>query len=294
MKDYEDGTKALIAIILATIVGGGLAVFGKIGLTVVPPFIFTFFRFAIGTIFLIPFIGKLNRLTFKKLTELFLVSLLSVGNIFFFSFGIRFTTATISQLLYAFVPMLVAILSVFVLKSKPSSKQLVGIISGLVGMLYLIIYPIRNSHNFLSGTSLGNILIMFACLSFSLYLVFSKKLQNRYSPSTLVAAMIGTTMITSFPLGLLELREGLGWISYVQPITIISLFYVGIIGTQIFYLLNQYAIKHGGVLTASIIQYTSPPATLVWAMILLSEKITVEFVVGSVLAYLGAWLVTKT
>lgn len=108
-----------------------------------------------------------------------------------------------------------------------------------------------------------------------------------------MAAFIGTTMIVSIPFSLFEISNGVNWISHVQPITVISLLYVGIIGTGVFYFLNQYAVKHGGPLIASVIQYTSPPATLIWAMILLQEKITLEFIIGAILAYIGAWLVTR-
>lgn len=290
---HSNNTKALYAVILATIVGGGLAVFGKIGLRVIPPFTFTFIRFFIGLIFLIPFIRKLKKINVKKILELFFLSLLSTVNIFLFSFGIRLTTATIAQLLYAFVPVLVAILSVFLLKKKPTLTQAIGIFIGLIGMLFLIFHPTTSIHELLSGKSLGNILIASGTFLFSLYLIYSKKLQNRYSPGTIMAAFIGTTLITSIPFSLFELSKGLNWMSQVQPMTVISLFYVGIIGTGVFYFLNQYAIKHGGALTASIIQYTSPPATLIWAMILLQEKITPEFIIGAILAYLGAWLVTS-
>ncbi len=293
MKEQSDNTKALYAVILATVVGGGLAVFGKIGLQVIPPFTFTLLRFLIGTIFLVPFIGKLRKITFKKIVELGLVSLLSTVNIFLFSFGIRLTTATISQLLYAFVPILVAILSIFLLNKKPSFIQAIGIVVGLIGMVFLIVHPTTSFREILTGSSLGNILIAIGTFLFSLYLIYSKKLQNRYSPATLMAAFIGTTMLMSLPFFLFEVNRGMDWISRIQPITVISLFYVGIIGTGVFYFLNQYAVKHGGPLIASVIQYTQPPATLIWAMILLQEKITLEFIIGAILAYFGAWLITK-
>ncbi len=292
MKGHTDNTKALYAVLLATVVGGGLAVFGKIGLMVVPPFTFTFLRFFMGIIFLVPFIKKLKNLTFKKISELFLLSLLSTVNIFLFSFGIRLTTATIAQLLYAFVPILVAILSVFLLKKKSSFIQTIGIIVGFVGMIFLVVHPTKSIYELLTGSSLGNILIAIGCLLFALYLIYSKKMQNRYSPSTLMAAFIGTTMITSLPFSFFEIRQGINWVFHIQSITVISLFYVGIMGTGVFYFLNQYAVKHGGPLIASVIQYMQPPATLIWAMILLKERITIEFIVGSILAYLGAWLVT--
>lgn len=291
MKEYSDNTKALYAVVLATIVGGGLAVFGKIGLKVIPPFTFTFLRFLIGSIFLIPFISRLQKITFKKFSELFLLSSLSTVNIFLFSFGIRLTSATVAQLLYAFVPILVAILSVFLLKKRPFFKQNIGIILGLIGMVFLIFHPSNNNIGVSSESSLGNILIALGTFLYALYLIYSKKMQNRYSPATLMGAFIGTTMITSSAFSLFEIGRGINWFYHIETITVIALLYVGILGTGVFYFLNQYAVKHGGPLIAAVIQYTQPPATLIWAMILLQEKLTLELVIGSILAYLGAWLV---
>lgn len=293
MKEHSDSTKSIYAIVVATILGGGLAVFGKIGLQIIPPFTFTFLRFFIGLIFLIPFIGKLKKITLRNITELGLVSLLSTANIILFTFGIRLTTAIVSQLLYTFVPVFVAILSIFLLKKKPKAKQVVGIILGLIGMIYLIFHQTSNILQIFKGSSLGSLYIAIGVILYSLYLIYSKKLQKRYSPGVLMGAFVGTTVITSLFLSLFELRNNLGWIVHLQAITIVSLLYVGILGTGIFYFLNQYVVKHGGALVASVIQYTQPPATLIWAIILLNEKITPEFIIGAILAYFGAWLVTR-
>lgn len=291
MKGLSSNTKALYAVIGATVVGGGLAVFGKIGLQVVPPFAFTFLRFVIGAIFLIPFIGKLKNLNRKKFIELFLLSLLSTTNMFLFSFGVRLTTATIAQLLYAFVPIVVGILSIWFLNRRLKVVQIVGIVVGLVGMLFLIFKPLIGNIVFVSGSGLGNLLIATGTILYSLYLIYSKKLQKRYSPVTLTAAFIGTTLIASALMAFFENISDTQWINNLNLMTYISLLYVGVLGTGVFYFLNQYAVKHGGPLAAAVIQYTTPPATLIWAMILLQEKITLEFIIGAILAYLGAWLV---
>ncbi len=293
MKGLSDTAKALYAVILATIVGGGLAVFGKIGLKVIPPFTFTFLRFAIGGLFLIPLIGKLHRLTLKKMLELGLLSLLSTINLFFFAFGVRLTSATIAQLLYAFVPIVVSLFSIAVLNKKPSIIQFFGIICGLIGIAYLLFGPQLQIKGLLSGGALGNVLITTGTIFYSLYLIYSKKLQKQYSAKTLTGAFIGTTIIVSAVFALFESSHTIHWIYRIEPITYISLLYVGILGTGIFYFLNQYAVQYGSPLIASVIQYTTPPATLIWAMILLQERITPQFIIGAILAYLGAWLVTS-
>lgn len=288
----NDTGKAFIAVVLATVFGGALAVFGKIGLTVVPPFTFTFFRFFIGVIFLLPFIKKIKRLTPKKIFELGSISILSSANIFLFSFGIKLTGAAISQVIYSFNPVIVCILSVIFLRRKSSLSQNIGIILGLFGLFFLIFHQ-TNIRELFQGSSLGNMLIAMGAFSFSIYLIYSKKLQNHYSPQTLTAAFIGTTLIVSSVIAPFELRQGMQWISHIQLITVVSLLYVGIFGTGIHYFLYQYTVKHGGPVTASIIQYTMPPSTLIWAMVLLREKISVEFVFGTMLAYIDAWFVLK-
>lgn len=293
MKGFSSNTKALYAVIGATVVGGGLAVFGKIGLQVIPPFAFTFLRFVIGSIFLTPFLTKFNKLTPKKFTELFLLSLLSTINLILFSFGIRLTTATISQLLYSFVPILVSILSIWLLNRKPSMNQIGGILLGLLGIGFLVLGPLMENKVVESGNGLGNFLIMIGTILYSLYLIYSKKLQKNYSPATLTGAFIGTTLIASGIMAIFENSANIQWVGNLNSMTIVSLLYVGVLGTGIFYFLNQYAVKHGGPLAAAVIQYTTPPATLILAMFFLQEKITFEFIIGSFLAYFSAWLVTS-
>ena len=75
--------------------------------------------------------------------------------------------------------------------------------------------------------------------------------------------------------------------------SIFSTFYVGIFGGAVYYLLYQYAIKHGTPLIASMTMYLQPTATFLWAFFLLSERLTIGIVIGGLLAIGGAWMVTR-
>src|SRR3989344_4556855 len=93
--------KALLAVIFAALVGGGIPVMGKISLVIVPPTVFTFLRFLIATLCMAPFALPLPKIDRGLFIKILLVCLFATLNVTLFPFGIRLTTATIGQLLYA-------------------------------------------------------------------------------------------------------------------------------------------------------------------------------------------------
>jgi drug/metabolite transporter (DMT)-like permease len=123
-------TLAFASVLLAAFVGGGLGVFTKIGIREIPLFSFIFLRFFLATLFLLPFALKEKLPQKKELLKTVRLSLLSTINVTFAALGLKFTTATIGQLLYTCVPILAAILSYYFLKEKINSRKIVGILTG--------------------------------------------------------------------------------------------------------------------------------------------------------------------
>src|SRR3989344_5173665 len=114
MKKLDDHTKALIAVLLAVVAGGGNAVFTKIALREIPPFSSIFLREK----------PKID----KDFGYAFAVSTFATINIVMFAFGVRLTSASVSQMIYAGVPMIIAILSYFMLKEKVTRQKVIGLI----------------------------------------------------------------------------------------------------------------------------------------------------------------------
>lgn len=285
--------KALISIIFAAVCGGGFAVFSKIGLRQIPPFSFTFFRFFIASLCIFPFVIKEKQKFDKNILKVILLSLLGVANVTLFAFGVRLTTATVSQMLYAIVPVIAAIFSYLLLREKISSKKFLGIFSGLLGVLILIFLPMIGKISPFSGNFIGNILILLAVLCFSMYTVLSKKLHLHYSPLTLTFILSLTTTILLSPFLINDYLLNPSWFYHLSKFSYFSIFYAGIFGGFAYYLLYQYAIKHGTPIIASMTLYLQPILTFLWAFLLLSEKLTLGILVGGLLAIIGAGLVTR-
>jgi drug/metabolite transporter (DMT)-like permease len=222
-----------------------------------------------------------------------LVSLLATFNVTLFSFGIRLTSTTVAQTLYSSVPVFAAILSYLLLRQKLGAGKIFGILAGLAGTATIILPPALATNTRLHSNFLGNSIIFIAMMSFSLYTVISKKLQYLASPLVITSVFMFTTAISQFIPAIFETSYYPSWWANVSLPSLLSLLYVSVIGTVIYYFLYQYAIKHANPLTASLTFYLQPAATYLLANILLKEKIEQIFLVGAGLIFIGTWLVVK-
>lgn len=73
-----------------------------------------------------------------------------------------------------------------------------------------------------------------------------------------------------------------------------GLVYAGLIGTLAIYLCYQFTIKYASPLFASMLSYTGPVVTFIWAYFLLKENLTPAMIVGGVIALMGVWFTTST
>lgn len=282
--------KAFLAVVVAAILGGALPVFVKIGVEVFPPFTYTLIRFTIAGLCMISiFIKDIPRVK-GSLLKIIGLSLLPTLNVVLFAFGIKHTTAIIGQTLYASVPLFVALLSFFILAEKLTTYKIIGLITGFIGVGLIINFQNLFTDQTLRGEMVGNIIILTAVISYCFYQIFSKKLSKNYKPVHLTMFFFMTAIVSQSFLSTTELSKIPQWSQQLSLYIVGTVLYVGIVGTAIYYYLNQYAIKVGSPTIASLTLYLQPVFTFVWASLLLGEQLTIPFVVGSGLVFLGVWL----
>jgi drug/metabolite transporter (DMT)-like permease len=276
---------SVILLILAAIFGATTGVLGKIALIEIPSFSFTFLRFFIALIFLLPFSLKHLPTLRKKDWKIILLSLLASLNVILFSFGIKHTTANISQMIYSAVPIVSAIFSFYILKEKFGITKISGITIGFIGTIVIILIPLISN---IEGSSIiGNLTIVIAMISISLYWVLSKKLQLEYSSMKINNYFILTTTILLIPFLFFDWMKNPYWIKNISTVSYLSMIFIAIFGTAICYLINQVLIKRTTPVMNSMVLYIQPFATFLLAYILLSEKLTTLFIIGIILSLLG-------
>ena len=279
------------AIILAiAFMGGAVPVLGKIALMEVPPFSYTLLRFILALLILLPFYLKIRKPIKGDFWKILGLSLLAMGNVLFFAFGVQHTSAGVVQAIYTASPLLAAVLSFFLLKEKFSPMKVFGILVGFIGALIIIFLPLIEKGITNEVTLLGNILIVIAMISVTLFTVLSKPFHKKYHPLEITTFFSIVTVTAMLPLFFMELQRDPLWWQALSTEAIWGVLYVGFFGTALYYLAVQIIIKKTTPTLASMVLYVQPFAAIYWAALFLDEKFSAIFFVGIFLALAGVWM----
>src|SRR3989344_4727508 len=196
MRNLSDRQFAFLIVLLGATIGSAGPVFTKIALRSLSPEYFSFLRFLLSTLVLMPLFLKSGIKLNKETAKLVLISLLGSANILLFAHGIKTTTATIGQLLYVLSPVIVFIFSLILIKERATGSKILGVISGMLGAGIIILLPEIQKGVAFSGDLRGNLLIIAGVIASSLYLVLSKNLQGKFSPLQITMVFTFTTMFS--------------------------------------------------------------------------------------------------
>lgn len=294
MIKFKPKTLALLFIIFTSIVGAGNGVLTKIAVKEIPPFSFTFFRFLFAAICMLPLFLKNRPIFHRDLYKVVIFSILLSLNVILFPIGVALTTATIAATLYVFAPVIIAIISYFLLHERFAKQKIIGIFLGFIGTLIIILLPVLSKGSPFSGSIAGNLIIFVGVVGTALYTVLSKPFQTHYSPQQLTSVLIFTTLILLIFPALSDVYTHPLWWQNISTFSIWSTIYVGTLGTVGWYLIYQYAIKNGSPLIASLTLYLQPFFVFLLANFLLGELLTIGFVIGAILSFAGVYLVSNS
>ncbi len=243
-------------------------------------------------------LNKLEKIDKKDYLTLALCGLFGVGvNQLFFFNGLMRTSPLNSSIIMTTTPIIVFVLSIFLLKEKPTSTKIIGILIGAGGSIALSILSSGSSH---LSSSVGDLYIFLNALSYSLYLVLVKPLMKKYSPLTVITWVFtfGLIYVLIWPLSVKEVIE-VDWSIMSSDIPWRILFVVvGV--TFLPYLLTVVAMKEVSPSVASSYIYLQPILAGLFIFIfawLGDHDFTADYswlkVFCSIFIFLGVYLVSK-
>lgn len=128
----------------------------------------------------------------------------AINQLFFFH-GLNLSSSINSGIIMSINPILVVILSFFLLKEKITGGIAIGIFLGSVGAILLTLTAGTGKGDSL----LGDLFLFINAASYAVYLVIAKPLMKKYSPLTVITYVFtfGLGFILLFPPTLMELNE---------------------------------------------------------------------------------------
>ena len=261
-----------------------------------PAQIFTL-RFAIAYVLLLAFdlLTKRDAFRVKCRTwrdELRMMGLgVSGGSLYFLTENeaMNHTTTTNTSLIVCLCPIFAtALISLFYKSERLKPVQMAGTLLAAVGVTVVVL----NGRFVLHLSPLGDALAFSACLCWAVYSLLMISANQRYDTVFITRKVFFYGLLSMIPYYLLI--PGFPPASLVlRPDILANLLFLGCVASMLCFLAWNWVMKKLGAVAATNYVYFNPVTTILFAWLILSEQITVYFIIGSVLILLGMYLADR-
>lgn len=262
--------------------------------TYITPFGFILLRVLGAAIlfWLVSFFIKPEKIQKKDWPRLIACSFLGmVINMLAFFKGLELSTPVNSSVIITISPIIVFIFSAILLKEKIQFLKTIGIISGFIGAVILVLYTSKTGIN-APNIPLGNVLFILNSFAYGLYLVLVKPLIEKYNIITLLKWLFLLAIFLNLPVTFNEFTS-VKWADLPIKDAVLPMLFVVVGTTFCTYLFNAYALRTLSPSTVSSFIYLQPIVGIVYAVSTKSDTLSLVSVTGMILIFIGIYLVTK-
>jgi drug/metabolite transporter (DMT)-like permease len=257
----------------------------------VKPFGFILIRVFGATIlfWIVSFLGPKEKLQLTDFPRIIAAAFFGVAlNMLTFFKGLSFTSPISAAVIMVTTPIIVLILSAIIMKEKMIKRKIFGILLGLFGTGFLILYG--KSIGDATNASLGNLLVFINATSYAFYLIIVKKLMDKYNAFTFVKWIYTFGLLMVIPFGWNEYQE-IQWQS-LPSIILWEILFVVVFTTFFTYLFNLVSMRELKPTTVAVFIYLQPLFATVFAMSLGKDELTWVKILSAILIFGGVYLVT--
>ena len=267
------------------------------GLT--PAQIFTL-RFIIAYVLLLgySYARKRLRLFADSWRDELLMLLLGIsgGTLYFLAenTAMNYTTTTNTSLIVSLSPLVATALIVIFYRSQRLSRlQTLGTLMAALGVAVVVL----NGHFVLHLSPLGDSLAFLAALCWGFYSLLMIPANSRYNTLFITRKVFFYGLLAMIPYFMWRPEEaGIFNSSTLQSFNLSILFnllFLGCIASMGCFLAWNWVMKKLGAVVATNYVYFNPVTTIIFAWLILSEQITLWFLLGTLLILVGMYLADK-
>lgn len=231
-------------------------------------------------------------LTFRKIMSdslkdevLFMICGLCGGSIYYIgeNTALQYTLVTNVSLLVTLSPIITVLLTKMMYKTEQLSKGfIVGSIIAFIGVACVIF----NSSFNIEVKPLGDLLSIFAAVSFAIYCIVVKKLNARYDTLFISRKIFFYGVVTALPFLTFQ-DHFMDFAILKEPVVWMHILFLGVVCSMLAFILWNEAINKLGASRASNYLYFSPLITLIASAWLLNENVSIVGYIGCALTIGG-------
>ena len=279
---------AILSLIFVNIVWGAAFPIYKLTLTNIPPLTFAFLRFFFAAILIFPFVYKNLRVQLRDIVDLLLLSIVGITfTITLINFGLKLSSSINAPIILSAGPIVLIIGSFLYLKEKLKIKVIYGTIVSFIGVLVIVLMPVF-SKGFDTSVN-GNLFFVFAGIFSVIHTLILKKLLSKYNLLTLTFWSFLLASLPLIPFLFLEYSQT-HWLLRLSSVSLSGIIFAVVLATAVCYTLNAYGIKYIAANEVGIFTYVDPIATIIIAIPLLHESISLPYLIGAFLVFGGIFI----
>jgi drug/metabolite transporter (DMT)-like permease len=251
----------------------------KAGLTYIDPFAFVFWRFLVASVVLLVTMLILRKLEFR-ITDKKLLVFLGIANAAGYLLqyvGMNYTTAAKAALFINLSALWVAILSPKLLGESFSRKKALGVLFGLVGIVF--VSTNLDFSTFGEGQLLGDFMLICSGVAWALFMIYNKKLIMN-STSASFQSMTWVLVLTLLSIAPFSVLSGSRlFVLTGQAWSVI--FYTAIVCWVLPYYLWVEGLKHLSASTSTILLLSEIVIAVILSILVLKEPVTLLSTIGA-------------
>lgn len=238
--------------------------------------------------------GKKSTLKIQK-KDWWLLFLQGSTGIFMFRIcillGLRLTSVIESGILMSTTPAILALFSFLFLREKITQRVALGIAITIVGIIMLNTHGLSTHIGGTWQSVIGNLLVLLAVVGEVLFTIIRKKQSYFDYPLVTTAFVILFAFLLFLPIGVYQSLH-YDWSNF-NWLTLIPMFYYGALCSAIGYTCWFSGISKVNVSVAAGFSGVMPISSVLLSVIVLKEQMTLQLIIGMVLALVGIYTISK-
>jgi drug/metabolite transporter (DMT)-like permease len=277
----------------AAVLFGASVVAVRIAVRDVPPLTLAFLRFAQGSLVILAGLALFRR-DLLRVERRDVPYLAMLGLLFYavfaitFNVGVRYTEASRAAVIIATMPLWTVVLSRFVVRERPTLRQVVGVLTSIAGVAIVML----NRGGTGNGSMKGDTLLLTTAFCGATYNILAKRVLERYGGLTMTfyAMFFGAVFLLPATLVL----EGPIDFTTVNGKTLGLVIFLGVFGGALGFSLWTSALRQLSPTQVSVYINLNPIAATLLAATFLRERLSGSFLIGFVAVVAGVMIVNWT
>ena len=192
--------------------------------------------------------------------------------------------SAVTGLLNGGTPIFAALVAALFLKEFPRGTQLVGLVTGFVGVILISAPSLGEGSN----EAIGVLMVVLATVCYGFAINISAPLQKKYGAVAVMSKMLILATLWTIPYGIWGLQE-----STFQLGPVLATLALGVVGTGAAFAIMASLVGSVGSTRASFITYLIPFVSLALGVTLLGDRVEPLALIGVVLVVSGAGLASR-